>query len=243
MPLPYKKEKGSLAPSTIIGLMNTKTKIFATISTTLLLVGFAGPANAATKTEAPRVIEAVERTYQPAVASSVTTLNFERPTVTSVAAPIPEPEPVAQPTQTVRTQSVAVAPASPTAVKAPTAPQTVSNVTAPVQATSAPVAASGKGAALLASARSQIGQIQDCTAMVERALGSIGIITGDLAPAQFFRFGSVVGTPAPGDILISAGHVGIYSGNGMMVSGGFNGNQTVEHPVSYVGAFTAVRVA
>jgi cell wall-associated NlpC family hydrolase len=102
---------------------------------------------------------------------------------------------------------------------------------------------SGSGAALLASARSQIGQIQDCTAMVERALGSIGIVTGDLAPAQFFQFGTVVATPAPGDILISAGHVGIYAGNGMMVSGGFNNMHTVEHPVSYVGAFTAVRVA
>jgi cell wall-associated NlpC family hydrolase len=79
--------------------------------------------------------------------------------------------------------------------------------------------------------------------MVERALGSIGIVTGDLAPNQFFQFGSVVGTPAPGDIIISSGHVGIYSGNGMMVSGGFNGNQTVEHPISYVGGYSAVRVA
>lgn len=78
--------------------------------------------------------------------------------------------------------------------------------------------------------------------MVEHALGSVGIITGDLAPAQFFRFGTVVATPAPGDILISSGHVGIYAGNGQMISGGFNGSQTVLHPVSYVGAYTAVRV-
>jgi cell wall-associated NlpC family hydrolase len=78
--------------------------------------------------------------------------------------------------------------------------------------------------------------------MVENALASIGIISGDLAPNQFFRFGTVVGTPAPGDILISAGHVGIYAGNGQMISGGFNGSDTVLHPVSYVGAYTAVRV-
>jgi cell wall-associated NlpC family hydrolase len=79
--------------------------------------------------------------------------------------------------------------------------------------------------------------------MVERALGSIGIISGDLAPAQFFRFGPVVSNPIPGDFLISAGHLGIYVGNGQMISGGFNGNQTVLHPVSYVGAYSAVRVA
>jgi cell wall-associated NlpC family hydrolase len=79
--------------------------------------------------------------------------------------------------------------------------------------------------------------------MVENALASIGIISGDLAPAQFFQFGTVVsGPPAPGDILISAGHVGIYAGNGQMISGGFNNLQTVLHPVSYVGAYTAVRV-
>jgi cell wall-associated NlpC family hydrolase len=79
--------------------------------------------------------------------------------------------------------------------------------------------------------------------MVENALASVGIISGDLAPAQFFKFGAVVSVPEPGDILISAGHVGIYAGNGQMISGGFNGNQTVLHPVSYVGAYSAVRVA
>jgi cell wall-associated NlpC family hydrolase len=79
--------------------------------------------------------------------------------------------------------------------------------------------------------------------MVEKALRSVGKSVGDLAPGQFFQYGTVVATPQPGDILISAGHVGIYAGNGQMVSGGFNGNQTRVHPVSYVGAFTAVRVA
>jgi cell wall-associated NlpC family hydrolase len=78
--------------------------------------------------------------------------------------------------------------------------------------------------------------------MVENALASIGIISGDLAPGQFFQFGTVVSDPQPGDIMISAGHVGIYAGNGQMVSGGFNGNQTVVHPVSYVGGATYVRV-
>jgi cell wall-associated NlpC family hydrolase len=79
--------------------------------------------------------------------------------------------------------------------------------------------------------------------MVENALAAIGRPTGDLAPNQFFQFGTPVSGPLqPGDILISAGHVGIFAGNGQMISGGFNGNQTVLHPVSYVGAYSAVRV-
>jgi cell wall-associated NlpC family hydrolase len=246
LPPTYKKEKGSLATSTTIGLMNTKTKYLALVSTTLLLVGFAGPANAAPKTEAPpRIVETAEPISQPTIVAVPASLNFESPVVMSVAAPLPEPEPVVQPTQVVQTYTATPTPA----VQRSATPQAVSQpqpTVASVQAPVAPVAAvpaSGKGAALLASAYGQVGVIQDCTAMVENALGSIGIHTGDLAPAQFFQFGTVVGDPQPGDIIISAGHVGIYAGSGQMVSGGFNGNQTVVHPISYVGGYSAVRVA
>lgn len=224
--------------------MKNITKYLAPVTTILLLVGLAGPANAVTPTEAAKTVRTAERNYQPTVTASVPdSLKFESPVIKSVAAPIPEPEPVV--VQQTTAQPVRTTAAPTNAVQPYTAPKTASTTQAPVAVAQAPVAsvaASGKGAALLASARSQIGQIQDCTAMVERALGSIGIVTGDLAPAQFFRFGAVVGSPAPGDIIISAGHVGIYSGNGMMVSGGFNGNQTVEHPISYVGGYSAVRV-
>jgi len=222
--------------------MNTKTKITALVTTILLLVGFAGPSQAATeKHERTSITKSVEIP----VSAPVVSLAFDKVSVETAHVPVyvpPAPVAVAPvvpqslPVAPVRTQQTQTAPITRTAAVqpsvAPTAP------VAPVQSLG-----SGTGLALLASARSQIGQIQDCTAMVERALGSIGIVTGDLAPAQFFRFGTVVATPAPGDILISAGHVGIYAGNGMMVSGGFNGSQTVEHPVSYVGAFSAVRVA
>ena len=222
--------------------MKNITKITALITSTLLFGAVAGPANAAPLEPTVREAKSVERTYQPVVTAVPASLNFEKPAIKTVAAPVPEPEPEPIGNKQSGTSPAVKAPttATPTtAVKPSTALPTASNPqTLPITAP-----ASGKGAALLAAARGQIGQIQDCTAMVERALGSLGIVTGDLAPAQFFRFGSVVGTPAPGDIIISAGHVGIYSGNGMMVSGGFNGNQTVEHPISYVGGFSAVRVA
>lgn len=241
--------------------MNTKTKITALATTTLLLVGFAGPPAQA----APEKIETapLKQNADAPVAAPVASLNFDRVSVKTsqgrhVRTSTP-PTPVAVapvtpksvPTAPVRTQKT---PTVPTTRTAPTKPSTtpvapkVSAKTTAAVAPAAPVAAakavgSGSGAALLASARSQIGRTQDCTAMVERALGSIGIVTGDIGPAAFFRFGTVVSTPAPGDILISAGHVGIYAGDGMMVSGGFNNLQTVLHPVKYVGGFTAVRVA
>jgi len=97
---------------------------------------------------------------------------------------------------------------------------------------------------LLASAYAQIGATQDCTILVERALRSIGKSVGDLAPTQFFQYGTVVGTPAPGDLVITSGHIGIYAGNGQVVSSGMNYvNATLVHPLSWLSGYSFVRVA
>lgn len=229
-PLANKKEEGSLTAFELstYGIMNTKIKLTALATTTLLLFGFAGPAQAAPEKQEPA---SITQSVEIPVSAPIVSLTFDKVTVETSHVPVYVAPVVPQsvPTALVRTQQPQTAPTTQTTpVKPSTAP------TAPVVAT-----ASGGNLGLLASARSQIGQIQDCTRMVERALGT----SEDLAPAQFFKFGSVVSTPAPGDIIISAGHVGIYSGNGLMISGGFNGNQTVEHPISYVGGYSVVRVA
>lgn len=217
--------------------MNINTKYSALISTILLTSALAAPANADSPSTAQLETIPTETSQIATVkAESTSHLSYEKPVVTTTPAPVVV-EPVAAP---VAPQAAYVGPA-PSTLPTPsqTAPQAVP---APATAPAVAPTGSGNGAALLASAYGQIGITQDCTRMVENALASIGIISGDLAPNQFFRFGTVVGTPAPGDILISAGHVGIYAGNGQMISGGFNGNQTVLHPVSYVGGYTAVRV-
>ncbi|MFP3579651.1 hypothetical protein SB659_08715 [Arthrobacter sp. SIMBA_036] len=181
---------------------------------------------------------------QVVTAAATATVNFERPTVASEAAPVVEkPAPVvdapaAQAPVAKKAVAAAVAPA-PVAVKATAA--------APAAAPVAPAAAapaSGVNAAMVASAYAQIGIMQDCTAMVERALGSAGIPVGDLAPLQFLNYGKVVSSPLPGDMIVQSGHVAIYIGNGQAISGGINGNQTGIHPVSWmtaVGPVTYVR--
>lgn len=115
--------------------------------------------------------------------------------------------------------------------------------TATTPAVAAPVASSAIGAALVASAYGQIGTNQDCTAMVEKALRSVGKNVGDLAPLDFYRYGTVVTNPQPGDLMIRPGHVAIYVGNGMAISGGFNGGHTELHPASYLAGSTFVRVS
>ena len=105
------------------------------------------------------------------------------------------------------------------------------------------VAPGNVAAGLVASAYGQIGVAQDCTAMVENALRSVGKSVGDLAPAQFFQFGAVVGTPAPGDLVITGGHVAIYVGNGQVISGGLNGMNTGLHSLSDLPGASFVRVS
>lgn len=215
--------------------MKNYTKYSALVSTILLTTALAGTANADTPSTGQLETVPTETSQIATVkAESTSQISFEKPVVTTTPAPKVVEFPAYVAPQTAKVEPL------------PTTPTSVAPNITTASVASAPAVAptgSGKGAALLASAYSQIGITQDCTRMVENALASIGIISGDLAPNQFFRFGTVVATPAPGDILISSGHVGIYAGNGQMISGGFNGSHTVLHPVSYVGAFSAVRVA
>ncbi|AOT04673.1 NlpC/P60 family protein [Arthrobacter sp. U41] len=163
-------------------------------------------------------------------ADSSVRISFERPAVTTTAAPVIEaPKPAVQ----------APKPA-PVAARAGGGVQTQPRITVQPQAATAPAAAPAAGgvnAAMVSAAYAQLGTIQDCTALVEKALGSAGIPVGDLAPLQFKSYGKVVGDAQPGDMVIQPGHIGIYVGNGQVLSSGMNGkNQTVVHPLSWLTA-------
>jgi cell wall-associated NlpC family hydrolase len=175
----------------------------------------------------------------PLSADSNVRISFERPEVSSTPAPVAEPAPEeAAPVQ------AAPAQAAPAQAAEPAAPAVSVQVQAAAPAP-APAAAGGVNAAMVSAAYAQLGITQDCTAMVEKALGSAGIPVGDLAPAQFMDYGKVVGEPQPGDMVVQSGHVGIYIGDGQVISGGMNGaNATVTHPLSWLtatGGVTFVR--
>ena len=117
------------------------------------------------------------------------------------------------------------------------------NASASITPAAATQSASGVGGAIVASARAQLGATQDCTILVEQALRSVGKSVGDLAPAQFHQYGTPVSAPQPGDLMISAGHVGVYIGGGQAISSGMNGvNETIVHPASWLTGSTFVRV-
>lgn len=172
----------------------------------------------------------------PVTADSAVQISFDRPAVATTPAPVVEaPAPAAAP-------AVAKAPVA----QAPAAPVAKVTVQAAAPAPAAAAApAGGVNAAMLSAAYSQIGITQDCTAMVEKALGAAGIPVGDLGPQQFLNYGKVVSDPQPGDMIVQSGHVAIYAGNGQAISGGMNGsNQTIVHPLSWLtatGGVTFVR--
>ncbi|MCC3276666.1 MULTISPECIES: NlpC/P60 family protein [unclassified Arthrobacter] len=141
-------------------------------------------------------------------------------------------------------QAAATQRAAASRVAAPVANGAVQTASSTPAAPAADAVAPGNVAAgLVASAYSQIGVAQDCTAMVEKALRSVGKSVGDLAPGQFFQYGTVVGSPAPGDLVISATHVAIYVGNGQVISGGLNGMNTGLHSLSDLHGYSFVRVS
>ncbi|HSL36665.1 MAG TPA: hypothetical protein VK883_07550 [Arthrobacter sp.] len=165
----------------------------------------------------------------PVLADSTVQINFERPAVATTPAPVVEaPKPVAAP----KAPAVPAPAAAPAAAKA-----TVKVQAAPAPAPAAAPAAGGANATLLAVAYGQIGITQDCTAVVEKALNAAGIPVGDIGPMAFMKYGKVVASPLPGDIIVQSGHVAIYAGNGQAISGGMNGvNSTVAHPLSWLTA-------
>ena len=103
----------------------------------------------------------------------------------------------------------------------------------PAQQLGADVPAGEGAQGIVAAARAQLGQYQDCTALVERSLRAVGIPAGDLGTSagEYTALGGTLVTSgdfAPGDILIWAGrHVAVYIGNGQAVHGGWSGNNTV----------------
>ncbi|MBP1136000.1 cell wall-associated NlpC family hydrolase [Arthrobacter sp. PvP023] len=184
-------------------------------------------------------LDAKAQVGAPLSADSHVRISFERPDVSTTPAPVEVP--VGEPAP-----AEAVAPAAaPAPVAAPAAPAVSVQVQAAAPAPAPAPAAGGVNAAMVSAAYAQLGITQDCTAMVEKALGSAGIPVGDLGPMQFMNYGSVVAEPQPGDMVVQSGHVGIYIGDGQVISGGMNGvNATVTHPLSWLtatGGVTFVR--
>lgn len=203
--------------------MKTITKITALVSTILLSVALAGPANAATSQSVREVTPATpisQPESSPITAEPTAKLSFERTVVTTTPAaeaPAVVADPVPPVVETLATPA--------TQIQAPV------STPAPVKPTAPTVSASGKGAAIAAAAYAQLGVAQDCTALVSNSLRAVGINFHGW-PADYLSLGTVTSSPQPGDLIYYANggmgmaHIAVYVGNGMAVHGGWNGGTT-----------------
>src|SRR5438128_10635870 len=127
--------------------MKTYTKITALVSTILLSVALAGPANAANlqpvREASPTTPIFVQPESSPITQEPTAKISFERSVVTTTPAAVEVPEVVADP--------------APSTVQPLSTPVTKP---APVKPTAPVVSASGKGAAIAAAAYSQLGVAQ-----------------------------------------------------------------------------------
>ncbi len=229
------------------GGVGRQAAVIAAASGLVLTSGIAAQAaDAPTQREAEPAsnLEVTSQVETPLSADATVQIAFERPAVKTTPAPVVEaPKPV-----TVEAPKAA-APAASAAVKtqavAPAKAKAQVTVTPAAAAPAAAPAAGGVNATMVSSAYAQIGMIQDCTRLVENALNAAGIPVGDLGPMQFMNYGTVVSDPQPGDMVVQSGHVGIYVGNGQVLSSGLNGkNETAVHPLTWMtskGSVTFVR--
>lgn len=219
------------------GSAGRQAAVFAAASGLVLTSGItaaqAADAPAQREAEPPANIEVASQVQAPLTADATIQISFERPIVETTPAPVLKaPEPV------VETAKAAV-PAAFVTTPAPASAKVT--VTPPAPAPTPAPAAGDINSIMVSSAYAQIGMIQDCTRLVENALNAAGIPVGDLGPMQFMNYGTVVTDPLPGDMVMQPGHVGIYVGNGQVLSSGLNGkNETAVHPLTWMTSKGAV---
>ncbi len=209
------------------GGMGRQAAVIAAASGLVLTSGIAAnAADTGVQREAASTSNLEVEASAPAIISAESTIaiSYEKPAVTTTPAPVVEaPEPVV-----VEEEAAPVAPAAPAAKPAPA----IKVAAAP--AAKAPVAASGKGQAILSAAYAQLGVNQDCTMLVTNSLAAVGINFHDW-PAGYLSLGETVSAAEAqaGDLIYYAdggagmAHIAVYAGNGQAVHGGYNGNQTV----------------
>ncbi|MET3935858.1 cell wall-associated NlpC family hydrolase [Arthrobacter sp. OAP107] len=229
----------SKAVSANAGTVGRQAAVIAAASGLILSVGM--PANAA---DANIGVSASSETGSQAAQLAVTaaptaTVSFERPAVTTVAAPVAE---TIAPQSNDEGQTAGAGQAADESTGAATA----------VTAKSTDGAASAAASGLAAIAYTGIGHPYvwggttpsgwDCSGFTQWVYAQAGI---SIPRVNAWNAMKPTSTPAPGDLVMQNGgaHVGIYVGNGMMISALNPADGTLLHAVSATGtsAFYTLR--
>jgi cell wall-associated NlpC family hydrolase len=228
----------SKAVSANAGTVGRQAAVIAAASGLILTMGL--PANAA-DTTAGISASTESGSAQPALAvtaAPTATVSFERPVVTTIAAPVVEPVTVQS------TSDDEDAPAASTAATASTAPTAATATTAAAKKITEPVA-SAATSGIAAIAYTGIGSPYvwggttpngwDCSGFTQWVYAQAGI---SIPRVNAWTAMKPTSTPQPGDLVMQNGgaHVGIYVGNGMMISALNPSQGTLLHSVAATGS-------
>jgi cell wall-associated NlpC family hydrolase len=224
----------SKAVSANAGTVGRQAAVIAAASGLILTMGL--PANAA-DTTAGVSASTESGSAQPALAvtaAPTATVSFERPVVKTIAAPVVEPVTV----QSTSDDEDAAADAdAATASTAPTASAAAEKVvaTASSAATSgiAAIAYTGIGSPYVWGGTTPNGW--DCSGFTQWVYAQAGI---SIPRVNAWTAMTPTSTPQPGDLVMQNGgaHVGIYVGNGMMISALNPSQGTLLHSVAATGS-------
>ncbi|MEE2569842.1 C40 family peptidase [Pseudarthrobacter sp. J64] len=221
----------SKAVSANAGTVGRQAAVIAAASGLILSIGL--PANAADNTVGVSAsVESATQTSLAVTAAPTATVSFERPVITTVAAPVVE---VVEPQSTDDEEEAA---------ETATTGNTAVTASAP-QPKEAPAASSAAASGLAAIAYTGIGSPYvwggntpggwDCSGFTQWVYAQAGI---SIPRVGAWNAMTPTANPQPGDLVMQNGgaHVGIYVGNGMMISALNPSQGTLLHSVAATGS-------
>jgi cell wall-associated NlpC family hydrolase len=219
----------SKAVSANAGTVGRQAAVVAAASGLVLAMGL--PANAADTTAgvSASTESGSAQTSLAVTAAPTATVSFERPVVKTTAAPKPEP---------VRAQSTATATrdaaTATTASTASTAEKAVEAVSSAATSGIAAIAYTGIGSPYVWGGTSPTTG-WDCSGFTQWVYAQAGI---SIPRVNAWTAMTPTSTPQPGDLVMQNGgaHVGIYVGNGMMISALNPSQGTLLHSVAATGS-------